>query len=51
MCLPHVSPYLVVVDQVEHQVYVPVDGLVLSHLRLHLVQPVDERLQGLCELT
>lgn len=40
-----------VVDQVENQVYVSVYGLVLSQLRLHSVQPVDQSLQSVCELT
>ena len=39
-----------VVHEVEHEVDVSVDGLVVSQLWLHLVQPVYERLQCLCEL-
>lgn len=42
--------YLVVVYQVENQVYVSVYGLVLSQLRFHSVQPVDERLESICKL-
>lgn len=42
--------YLVVVYQVENQVYVSVYGLVLSQLRFHPVQPVNESLEGVCKL-
>lgn len=42
--------YLVVVYQIENQVYVSMDGLVLSQLRLHSVQPVNESLESVCEL-
>lgn len=42
--------YLVVVYQVENQVYVSVYGLVLSQLRFHSVQPVDKSLESICEL-
>lgn len=42
--------YLMVVYQVENQVYVPMDRLVFSQLRLHSVQPVDQSLEGVCEL-
>lgn len=43
--------YLVVVYQVEHQVYVSVYRLVLSQLRFHSVQPVNESLESVCKLT
>ena len=42
--------YLVVVYQVENQVYVSMNGLVLSQLRFHFIQPVNESLEGVCEL-
>lgn len=42
--------YLVVVYQVENQVYVSMYGLVLSQLRLHLVQPVNKSLESICKL-
>lgn len=43
--------YLVVVYQIENQVYVSVYWLVLSQLRFHFIQPVDECLEGICKLT
>lgn len=43
--------YLVAVYEVEDQVYVSVHRLVLGQLRLHSVQPVDQRLQGVSELS
>lgn len=43
--------YLMVVYQVENQVNVSMYRLVLSQLRLHLIQPVDESLEGICKLT
>lgn len=43
--------YLVVVYQVEDQVDVSVHRLVLSQLRFHSVEPVDESLQSVCELS
>ena len=43
--------YLVGVYQVEDQVYVSVYGLVLSQLRLHPVQPVNESLESVCKLS
>lgn len=43
--------YLVVVYQVEDQVYVSVHGLVLGQLRLHSVQPVNESLERVCKLS
>lgn len=42
--------YLVVVYQVENQVYVSVYGLVLSQLRFHSVQPVNKSLESICKL-
>ena len=42
--------YLVVVYQVENQVYVSMHGLVLSQLRFHSVQPVNESLESVCKL-
>ncbi len=42
--------YLVVVYEVENQVYVSVYGLVLSQLRLHSVQPVNESLESVSKL-
>lgn len=42
--------YLVVVYQVENQVYVSMHGLVLSHLRLHSVEPINESLESVCKL-
>lgn len=45
-----VFSYLVVVYQVENQVYVSVYGLVLSQLRFHSVQPVNESLESVCKL-
>lgn len=39
-----------VVYQVEHQVYVSVYRLVLSQLRFHSVQPVNESLESVCKL-
>lgn len=42
--------YLVVIYQVENQVYVSMHGLVLSQLRLHSVQPVNKRLESVCKL-
>lgn len=42
--------YLVVVYQVENQVYVSMNRLVLSHLRFHSVQPVNESLESVCKL-
>lgn len=43
--------YLVVVYQVEDQVYVSVYGLVLSQLRFHSVQPVNKSLESVCKLS
>lgn len=43
--------YLVAVYEVEDQVYVSVHWLVLSQLRLHSVQPVNQSLQGVRELS
>lgn len=42
--------YLVVIYQVENQVYVSMYGLVVSQLRLHSVQPVNKRLESVCKL-
>lgn len=42
--------YLVVVYQVENQVYVSMYRLVLSQLRFHSVQPVNESLESVCKL-
>lgn len=39
-----------VVYQVENQVYVSVHGLVLSQLRFHSVQPVNESLESVRKL-
>lgn len=47
---PGVVFYLVVVYQVENQVYVSMYGLVLSQLRFHSVQPVNESLESVCKL-
>lgn len=49
MC-PGVVLYLVVVYQVQNQVYVSVHWLVLSQLRFHSVQPVNKSLEGVCKL-
>lgn len=43
--------YLVVVYEIEDQVYVSMYWLVLSQLRLNSVQPVNEGLQGVCKLS
>lgn len=43
--------YLVVIHQVENQINVSMHGLVLSQLRFHFIQPVDESLEGVCKLT
>lgn len=43
--------YLVAVYEVEDQVYVSVHRLVLGQLRLHSVEPVDQSLQGVRELS
>ena len=45
-----VLQYLVGVHEVGDQVQVTVDGLVLTELGLHSVQPVHQRLQGLRKL-
>lgn len=42
--------YLVVVYQVENQVNVSMYWLVLSQLRFHSVQPVNESLESICKL-
>ena len=42
--------YLVVVYEVENQVYVSMYGLVLSQLRFHSVQPVNESLESVFKL-
>lgn len=39
------------IHEVHDEVEVPVHGLVLSQLRLYLVQPVDQGLQSVHELT
>lgn len=43
--------YLVAVYEVEDQVNVSVHRLILSQLRLHSVQPIDQSLQGVRELS
>ena len=45
-----VLQYLVGVHEVGDQVQVTVDGLILTELGLHSVQPVHQRLQGLRKL-
>lgn len=42
--------YLVVVYQVENQVYISMNWLVLSHLWFNSIEPVNERLQSICKL-
>lgn len=42
--------YLVGVYQVENQINVSMHGLVLSQLRLHFIQPVNESLEGIGKL-
>lgn len=44
------APHLMGVHEVHDEVEVPVHGLVLGQLRLHLVQPVDQGLQSVHEL-
>ena len=39
-----------IIDQIHHQIDVSVDRLVLSQLGLDPVEPVNEGLQGVCEL-
>lgn len=54
MALPPCSvapaPHLMGVHEVHDKVEVPMHGLVLGQLRLHLVQPVDQGLQSIHEL-
>ena len=47
---PDLTPHLVGVHEVHDEVQVSVDRLVLSQLRLDLVQPVNQGLQGVHEL-
>lgn len=39
------------VNEIQDEVYVPVYRLIFSQLWFHFIQPVDESLQCVCELT
>lgn len=47
---PRSHPHLMGIHEVHDEVKVPMHGLVLSQLWLHLVQPVDQGLQSIHEL-
>lgn len=49
-CSPELTPHLMGIHEVHDKVEVPVHGLVLGQLWLHLVQPVDQGLQSVHEL-